>query len=109
MTLYGHYIVYLAATTYLIDDFTLAYQISSTNFEGIAGSILFCGNILRIKALAAEQIFNLYFDYKEKEKNFPLVAYLVEAIQSARQALNYYEGKVDDTGKIDKNRENLYG
>ena len=80
MTLYGQFIVYLAASTFLIDDPTSSYRISSTNFEGIAGSILYCGNILRIKALAAEQIFNLYFDAKEPEKSFELVRYLVEAI-----------------------------
>ena len=80
MTLYGQFIVHLAATTFLIDDFTFAYQISTTNFEGIAGSVLFCGNILRFKALAAEYIFNQYYDVNEEEKSFSLVTFLVEAI-----------------------------
>ena len=63
-----------------MDDFTFAYQISSTNFEGIAGSILFRGNILRLKALSAEQIFVRYYDPKDTENSFELVAYLIEAI-----------------------------
>lgn len=80
MTLYGNFVIYLAATSFLIDDFTYAYQISSTNFDGLAHSVLFCGNIHRFKALSAEQIFLQYFDPKEPENSFPVMAYLVEAI-----------------------------
>ena len=80
MTLYGNFVIYLAATAFLIDDFTYAYQISSTNFDGLAHSVLFSGNIHRLKALSAEQIFLQYFDPKEPENSFPVMAYLVEAI-----------------------------
>ena len=80
MTLYGNFVIYLAATSFLIDDFTYAYQISSTNFDGLSHSVLFSGNIHRLKALSAEQIFLQYFDPKEPENSFPVMAYLVEAI-----------------------------
>ena len=56
---------------------------------------MFCGNILRLKALAAEQIFLRYFDANEVENSFPVVAYIVEAIHSATEALKYYTGEID--------------
>lgn len=60
--LYAKFIVFLAVSAYLIDDFTFAYQISSTCFDSIIeGSVFFSGNILRIKSLAAEQIFKRYY------------------------------------------------
>ena len=87
MTLFGQFVIYTAAITYLVDDFTFAYYISSTYFEGIQNQILFRGNILRLKALSAEQIFIQYYDPKQPENSFPLVAYLIEAITSAQKAL----------------------
>lgn len=101
MTLYGQFVIYAAAITYLMDDFSFAYQISSTNFEGISNSVLFRGNILRLKALSAEQIFVQYYDPKEPENSFQRVgAFLMEAIQSAREALQQYqaESKINDYG-----------
>ena len=59
--------------------------------------------------MAAEQIFRIYFDSKDQAKSNELVLYIVEAIQSSRQALNYYEGKIDDSGVIDANYVNKYG
>ena len=93
MTLYGQFVIYSAVNSYLMDDFAFCYQISSTNFEGIAGSILFLGNILRLKSLAAESIFVKYFDPKEEEQNLNLVRYIVEAIEAAQEALELYKGE----------------
>ena len=73
--------IYAAAIAYLMDDFSFAYQISSTNFESMSSSVLFRGNILRLKALSAEQIFIQYYDPKEPESSFERVGpFLLEAI-----------------------------
>ena len=86
--------IYLAATAFLIDDFTFAYQITSTNFDGIAGSYLFGGNIQRLRALAAEQIFVRYSDAKDLVNSVKVLAqYLIEAVQSAEDALKLYKGE----------------
>ena len=53
MSLYGQYVIYGTANAILMDDFTFAYYVSSTNFESLT-SVLFNANIRRFKALAAE-------------------------------------------------------
>ena len=100
-----NFVIYLAATAFLIDDFTYAYQISSTNFDSLAHSVLFSGNIHRLKALSAEQIFLQYYDPKDPENSFPVMAYLVEAIQSATKALDLYKGIEDGSNGF----QNEYG
>ena len=93
MTPWGKFIIYTAVLSYLMDDVTFAYQVSSTNFESIAGSILFSGNICRLKALSAEQIYLRYIDKKDSEKRFAVMAYIIEAISSAKEALSFYRGE----------------
>jgi len=95
MSLYGEFIIYGVSTIYLMDDFAFSYQISSTNFEAIAKSLLFRGNILRFKALSAEQIFVRYFDIKKPDNNFPIMGYLIEACTTAKDSLDVYKAEID--------------
>ena len=53
LNMYGKFVTYATVLSFLMDDFTFAYQISSTNFEGLVQNKLFRGNMLRLKAVAA--------------------------------------------------------
>ena len=35
LNMYGKFVTYATVLSFLMDDFTFAYQISSTNFEGL--------------------------------------------------------------------------
>ena len=94
MSLHGLFIVFTTATAFLMDDITFTYQISSTNFENIAPSVLFHGNIARLKALAAEQIFLRYFNRNDPDSFYTTVQYLIEAVQTAHKALDLFKGKL---------------
>ena len=78
-----------------MDDYAFAYQISSTNFDTIANSNLYRGNILRFKALSAEQIFVSYFDVNRQDKTFPIITYLIEACNTAKEQLEVYRAEID--------------
>ena len=53
----GKFIIMTAANIFLCQDYEYTLRICSTNFSFVANSSLFEGNILRIKALASEQLF----------------------------------------------------
>ena len=48
------FIIYTTVNALLVDNVNFAYQVSQTDFSGSASSVLFLGNINRLKALAAE-------------------------------------------------------
>jgi len=95
MSLFEEFIVFSVSNTFLMDDFAFSYQISSTNFGTISNSLLFKGNILRFQSLSAEQIFSRYFDTNNKESNFPIIAFLIEACEKAKEELDVYNAEID--------------
>ena len=102
MSLYGEFIILTTVNALLVDNINFAYQVSQTDFTDVTGSSLFSGNINRLKALAAEQIFLRYFDPKDGTP-YHMVQYLVEAIQAAEEALRHYKG--EGLGSSDKVNE----
>jgi len=94
MNTFGEFLVYSVVNALLIEEVNFAYRVCSTDFASVTASILFAGNMGRFKALAAELIFQRYFDPKEPD-SLQLVSYLIEAINAAREALELYSGEKD--------------
>ena len=105
MSLYGEFIILTTVNALLVDNINFAYLVSVTDFTDVTGSSLFSGNINRLKALAAEQIFLRYFDPKDPDQTYHMVQYVVEAIQAAEEALRHYKGE----GLGGSEKVNVYG
>ena len=72
MNIPGRFILLMAANIFLSGDYEYCLWICSHNFSYVANASLFEGNILRFKALAAEQLFfhmNLKELSEEEEGN----------------------------------------
>ena len=53
----GCFILYVATIAFLSKDYELSLDICSTNFSNLANSIIFEGNILRIKSLSLTRLY----------------------------------------------------
>ena len=105
MTNQGKFILMAAVNIFLCQDYSYTRRICSTNFSYVANTSLFEGNILRINALASEQLYLArasckYLDDDERMQN---IASLFAAIQSATNALDIYNCSLKATSR------NIYG
>lgn len=86
-----------AANIFLCQDFEYTVRICSTNFSYVANTSLFEGNILRIKSLAQQELFNIrqnqefFGDEEERSRERKQrLQVLLSAIDAARNALSIY-------------------
>jgi len=69
------------------------------NFSFIENTSLFEGNILRIRSLAAEQLFHhKSFHTISEHEIFRNLTHLFTALESAENALEIYTDRKDDVG-----------
>ena len=88
------FIILMVADTFLTHDYESCMRYTSCNYSVLANSVLFESNLLRFFALTS---FKAYEHAKHKDPtsvndNFNL---LIQALKSAKQALELYESTND--------------
>ena len=97
----AQFILFCVLNSFLICDYEYCLRITQTDFSFVANSALFEGNLLRFRSIASLKLFEFAVDEDETfVENFDLI---IQAIESAQNALDIYKAEDEEMMELEPN------